>query len=162
MPLKGEFASHCKRGHARIPENLYSDNGCRLCCKLRSAAKVEKILAWEKANPEEHANRMRSWTATSEGKRSVRNTKLKQQYGITLEEYEKLLESQGGKCAICPTVLDSSQSTTIPHVDHVHNQTGRIRGLLCLRCNLGLGSFRDNPQLLKRAVDYLRYFEARP
>ena len=76
-----------------------------------------------------------------------------QQLGITEDEYLGLLEIQGGQCAICKADQPWSRSTTW-HVDHDHI-TGEVRGLLCSRCNRGLGYFRDDPALLNRAIDYL-------
>lgn len=64
--------------------------------------------------------------------------------------YDQLLAKQGGKCAICGEEANGNRLA----VDHNH-ETGEIRGLLCHQCNTGLGSFRDNPQLLKQAIAYL-------
>jgi hypothetical protein len=71
-------------------------------------------------------------------------------YGLTLEQYQSLVEKQGGRCAICKRVLEK-----ILVVDHCH-ETGRVRGLLCDRCNAGLGMFVDNPLILKSAIEYLK------
>ncbi len=71
-------------------------------------------------------------------------------YGINLAEYEALLAKQDGKCAIC----GGKDEWFSLAVDHCHG-TGRIRGLLCSQCNRGLGLFKDNPEHLKRAAEYL-------
>ena len=87
----------------------------------------------------------------------VRDRKLKDAYGIGLEEYTCLLKKQKGKCAICRMaehVLFRGQPYRLS-VDHCH-KTGKVRGLLCRSCNHGLGHFRDRPSLLVRAVEYLR------
>lgn len=68
-------------------------------------------------------------------------------YGLSSEVYQEMLSEQGGRCAICRRKVRL-------HVDHDH-QSGVVRGLLCFQCNVGLGGFRDNPVLLKRAVKYL-------
>lgn len=87
-----------------------------------------------------------------------RSCTLKRQFGITLEEYQKLFESQQGLCAICSqpeSVVDwRSKEVKRLAVDHCH-KTGKIRGLLCTNCNHGLGKFKDNPMLLQKALDYL-------
>ena len=74
-------------------------------------------------------------------------------YNMTQERYEKLLAEQGGVCAICRKF---NTFRTTPHmtIDHSHI-TGGVRGVLCAKCNTGLGGFRDNPELLWRAIKYL-------
>jgi hypothetical protein len=79
-----------------------------------------------------------------------RERQLKNLYGIAIEEYNLLFQKQNGKCAICNnTQLDRRLA-----VDHDH-KTGKIRGLLCQKCNTALGRFEDNSELLKRAIQYL-------
>ena len=83
-----------------------------------------------------------------------RRGKLKRQYQLSLEEYDALLSQQNNCCAVCKTKEPGGNS---PHfkIDHDH-RTGLIRGLLCNRCNSGLGHFRDNPVTLHAAAEYLR------
>lgn len=64
---------------------------------------------------------------------------------------EKLLAAQEGKCALCGRAITLRSSK----LDHCH-RTMRVRGLLCNNCNIGLGVFRDDPDLLNKAIDYLR------
>ena len=80
------------------------------------------------------------------------NWNLKRTYGITLEDYNKLLEEQGGVCKICG--LKDQPGKFRLAVDHDH-KTGAVRGILCNGCNGGLGLFKDSPTLLRRALDYL-------
>ena len=80
----------------------------------------------------------------------TRNQQLLMKFGITLEEYNKLLESQNGVCAICGKPPGKKQLA----VDHDH-ETSRVRGLLCSNCNHGLGNFKDTPKLLFGAIGYL-------
>ncbi len=75
---------------------------------------------------------------------------LKFRYGITSEEYRNVLQKQDSKCAICGAVPGKRSL----HVDHDH-ETGKIRGLLCHKCNVGLGHFSDDPNLLIKASKYL-------
>lgn len=79
-----------------------------------------------------------------------RNGNLMRKYGITVDEYDRILSKQGGVCKICGK---SSQGVSLA-VDHDH-QTGRIRGILCENCNRGLGMFKDSPMLLAEAIKYL-------
>lgn len=98
----------------------------------------------------------------------ARRANHKYLYGLTYEERDALLRAQGGKCAICDTALyyvvqpdgivrppaknaDGMGRTVI---DHCH-KTGKVRGLLCTRCNLMLGHGRDDPGILKKALAYL-------
>ena len=69
---------------------------------------------------------------------------------LTEDEYEAMLEAQGGVCAICKEKPKGSRLS----VDHVHG-TDQVRGLLCNLCNPALGLFKDNPDRLKRAIEYL-------
>ena len=82
--------------------------------------------------------------------RSTRNTKLKLNYGITLDIFEQMVMEQGNKCKICGS--DNNDRTL--HVDHCHT-TLKIRGLLCSKCNSGLGMFNDNTEMLQLAINYL-------
>ena len=81
-----------------------------------------------------------------------RERKLKSRYGITIEEYNRLLKKQRGRCAICK--LSEDEHTNSLAVDHCHS-TGNIRGLLCARCNTGIGMLKDNIEVLKSAITYL-------
>lgn len=71
-------------------------------------------------------------------------------YGVTVNQYNKMLEGQQGVCRIC----NDPPSRRHLCVDHCH-ETGKIRGLLCVPCNAGLGNFKDNPDLLEEAKRYL-------
>ena len=73
---------------------------------------------------------------------------LKRRYKLEVEDYIQMCEEQGGCCAICRTF------TPRLCVDHSH-ETGKNRGLLCHKCNVGLGQFNDNIQLLADAISYL-------
>lgn len=84
--------------------------------------------------------------------RSRRNWKLRR-YGLTVEDYEAMLAAQGGRCAICREAPDSRRRHDLA-VDHCH-ETELVRGLLCHRCNVGLGHFNDRPNLLRAAAEYL-------
>lgn len=72
-------------------------------------------------------------------------------YGITPDEYDALLASQAGKCAICESTDHAATDWQVDH-DHV---TGAIRGLLCRPCNVALGLMRDDVDRMRRAIDYL-------
>jgi hypothetical protein len=119
---------HLQRG-PRTSEG-YRRPTCKSCDAKQS-------MAWAKANPE----KVRVFR---------RKAKLKEKYGISIEDYNSLLEKQGGVCALC-----NKQHLRRPlNVDHCHN-TGKVRGLLCDKCNLGIGLFDDNPELFEKVREYL-------
>jgi len=93
---------------------------------------------------------------------SQRNRSLKHKYGITTQDYEAMLNKQGGTCAICNSTESKGAGTHNNFsVDHAHDDTKKIRGLLCNRCNGALGMFSDNMELLQKAVEYLNKNEGR-
>ena len=101
---------------------------------LRDAAR-EAVRAWQQGNPHKRkAQRLRK-------------------YGIELSDFEGLMAIQGGQCAICG-MSDTSKPSMFPVVDHCHT-TGKVRGLLCMACNQGLGKFKDDPNRLFAAIAYL-------
>lgn len=79
---------------------------------------------------------------------------LKRNYGIGIDEYNSMLLSQEYGCAICGVHNDSLKRNLA--VDHNHD-TGQIRGLLCHGCNTGIGLFKENPEMLRRSIDYLAF-----
>lgn len=97
----------------------------------------ERTAEWRKSHP----TRISAWW-------------LKTKYGITVEQYEALLEKQGHKCAIC-----GKPHSVVPYkrlnVDHDH-KTGKVRGMLCHDCNLAIGFFLDDVSLLEAAIRYLQ------
>lgn len=86
------------------------------------------------------------YTADRQHRGPGRNGRARQLLGPA--GYQVMLEAQGGRCAICGDLMDP------PHADHCHVED-RARGLLCRTCNLGLGYFRDRPDLLDAAKAYL-------
>lgn len=82
-----------------------------------------------------------------------RETQFKYRYGITKADFDQMWEEQAGECAICFNTLTLELRGYA--IDHNH-ETGEVRGLLCNRCNTGLGLFRDNPSYLASAEVYLR------
>lgn len=79
-----------------------------------------------------------------------REYNLNRKFGIGFIEYQKLLEKQKGICAICK----EPPKTRMLAVDHCHD-TGQIRGLLCSKCNRGIGYLNDDPERLKQAIKYI-------
>lgn len=91
-----------------------------------------------------------------------RDRELRKSYGITLADYDLMLEGQGGVCAICkePETLINHDRTMPLAVDHCHD-TKRVRGLLCAHCNQAIGKFDHDVALMEGAIGYLRKYEGR-
>jgi hypothetical protein len=87
----------------------------------------------------EHPEKVKEW---------ARKAYLKKEYGLTGEAYIELLTKYQSSCAICGAKRGLG-------VDHKHDATKAVRGILCGSCNRGLGMFRDSPQLLEKAILYL-------
>lgn len=83
-----------------------------------------------------------------------RSSTLRWRYGINKEDYEQKLEKQNGVCAICKEPRLRNKDKFLA-VDHCHT-TGKFRGVLCTRCNTGIGLFRDNIVNLEAAIKYLK------
>jgi len=81
----------------------------------------------------------------------LRRYSLKKRYGLSIEDYNTMLEKQNGVCAIC-----KKPNSTNKHfaVDHCHS-TKKIRGILCDNCNKGLGVYHDDTSILQNAILYL-------
>ena len=81
---------------------------------------------------------------------------LQKLYNITIDEYEALRESQGGKCSICgiSKPIMGRRGNKALAVDHCHT-TGKVRGLLCVNCNTALGLFGEDMKTIKKAITYL-------
>ena len=91
--------------------------------------------------------------------RCHRSEQLVRSYGITMDEYERMLEEQGGACRICKRTNENGRELSVDH-DHSccpgRTSCGRcVRGLLCNRCNIGLGYFREDIACLRAAAEYL-------
>jgi hypothetical protein len=127
--------------HAERQRGYYQKNKERLLSQ--QAAYRERNKASIYAKQKEYRDRNRPVI-------SARNRHKK--YGITPAEFDALISGQGGRCAICADRLDVDGYRKI-HVDHCHT-TGRVRSILCSGCNVGLGHFRESPELLRKAAAY--------
>ncbi len=102
----------------------------------------------QKFASQEFRQRVRSYP--SRAKTPQRAANLKAKYGLSLDDYQTMLEQQNGSCMICKAIPNKHLA-----VDHCHT-TGKIRGLLCGKCNTGLGLFYDDHDLLLTAATYLK------
>lgn len=136
------YYSWCKRCVAdqknqrrRDPEYRLKTQESQRRCYANNASYRSNVLASKKAK-------------NADGSLSKQRYKmaLKRKYGLSTAQFDAMVDQQQGMCAICSNALEC--------VDHCH-VTGVVRGLLCNRCNLGIGMLDDNPVLLKQAAEYL-------
>jgi hypothetical protein len=122
-----------------IEKNISDFYTGRKDCKDCKNAKARQ---WRKDNPENtdrHLVRMRERAK-------------ERRYGITQEQFDQMLVDQNNKCKICCIEFKGTKFT---HIDHCHD-TNRVRGLLCNDCNLALGQFMDNTDIMDNAIKYLQ------
>ena len=117
----------------------------------KRARRAAYLKTYRVENREQLAVRSKTWRAKNKdrNKLSVRRSRLKGKYGITTEEFDAILLSQGGRCKICRTDAPGFWC-----VDHSH-ATDHVRGILCNPCNLALGHVKDTPAILKAMIRYL-------
>ena len=124
----------------------------------RQLARYAARYAVKRLDPEfrqKNNDRMKEWAKTH--KRNVQHQDLMKRYGITIDEFEKLLIEQDNVCAAChqPEQRRHRGGVCRLAVDHDH-ETGKVRGLLCSHCNVILGMANDDPSILEGIIEYLR------
>jgi len=152
--MKDKICYKCKE--TKPLDQFYSDkyrkDGVRSYCIICSTKYAKD---WHDKHRESSRKSARKYYQSNSEKIKAYN--LMRRYGLTLEDREILLEKQGGGCAICGVkkAIQTSGKFGEFSVDHNHT-TGKIRGLLCPGCNVGLGYFKENPDSLLKAVEYLK------
>lgn len=119
---------------------------CKQCSYEKHAAYINKSPK-HKARAAERAREWREKNPERE-----RDNGRKSRYGMAKGAYAEMLAAQEHKCAICRSPDPGGRGSF--HVDHCHS-TGRIRGLLCHGCNVSIGHFQNDPNILRAAIDYL-------
>ena len=118
--------------------------------KDKRNARRRELYAQDEWRRIQQRQKTKEWQLAHPEKRKAQRMK---KYQISLQEVSQLLTNQNGRCAICG--FSSMENPNLfPLVDHCH-ATGKVRGLLCLNCNQALGKFKDNPEVLRAAADYL-------
>jgi hypothetical protein len=114
---------------------------------------------WKAKNPEKVKGYTEKWRAANPErvKAKERAAGYRRNYGITIEEFDSMLASQDGTCAIC--YAEPRPGKRNFHVDHDH-ETGKVRGILCHNCNTAVGLLDENLERLSAATSYLRKFGA--
>lgn len=118
---------------------------------MLTPSQKESQRKWYLANRERMKEKSRRFKKTPRGKEVYRKSLLKRQFGLSLEKYTEMFNSQSGLCAIC----NKSQSYKMLAVDHNH-KTGRVRGLLCSICNTVLGLLYEDMTTMKSMMDYIQ------
>ena len=133
-----------------------------LTCTVCSESKTEENFSLRSNRPKGHTSRCKECDRKDWVKRYKpglqRAYKLQAKYGLSLKDYQSLLDKQNGLCAICKqpeTSKSRSGKLKSLAVDHCHI-TGKVRGLLCHHCNTGIGKLKDNVELLESAIKYLK------
>lgn len=128
------------------------------CENSWKTTKTASDAKYREENADSISAYQKQWAEENREKR--RNYLRLKNYGITPERFKEMVEEQEGLCAICggpPRMTNGGKEDTL-HIDHCHDSMD-VRGLLCGPCNVGLGSFQDNPEVLKRAIEYLEKFK---
>lgn len=169
LPLSGPHDKLCRtcdtrKLHAEFAPDARSKDGmawrCRDCAR-------RAIARWCSANIEHQRDKARAQARKFRAANPaymrdyMRATRLKKR-GLTVEQFNQMIAQQDGLCRICQIPLEVS-ATNKPGasrarqacVDHDH-ATGRLRAILCTRCNRGVGMFDDDPELMAKAMAYLR------
>lgn len=156
-PSKGQrdglqnWCRPCKRASMRLPYD--------------HPQKVKQRAIWQSL-PHDHPRKVKSradslkkyYADTKTHRTRARRAKLKREFGITPDRWDALFAEQGERCAVCKTDDFGGKR---PHTDHCH-KTGEVRGLLCKRCNQGVGFFVDDPNLMRAAADYIERSRSKP
>jgi hypothetical protein len=133
--------------HATNPEKKNSMERARYAGSPER--KRLKNKEWARANSEPLNAKHVSWNKANP--RKARGYWIKSEYGLSLEEWDTMLLAQSGLCAICYRHFRNKKE---PFVDHNHS-TGKVRGLLCQKCNTLLGNAFDSITILLSAIEYL-------
>lgn len=164
---------HCKQCDTTKPKSEFHKEArrkdglntyCRQCRSQTAKEWYEKnkeqakktAIAWQEKNPDYK----KEWRKNNPDKvKGYEERKKLRRYGVTIEQYNNLLDQQNNRCAICKEEEENGRPF---HIDHDHsccpgkNSCGEcVRKLLCYACNWGLGFFKDNPVFLRGAAEYV-------
>ena len=138
----------CSKCERLLPKSMFyssktNKRGVQSRCKDCNRKDKKKYYKENKEALQEYAKR---------NKDVERNRRLLNEFGITLDDYYRIINDQGGGCAMCGiTEEEYGRSLSVDH-NHV---TGEVRGVLCNNCNLGLGMLKDNIDILRAGLKYL-------
>jgi hypothetical protein len=141
--MRDRHRSECKSCHAVARKARYAKD---------PGAEIRRVQRWRDANYDRYMATQRAYKRANKARlqKQHRDRHLRKNYGIVSEEFDLLVLAQLNLCAICLRYFGKQL-----HVDHDHT-TGRIRGLLCGKCNKAIGLLDDRPQRADAAAKYLR------
>lgn len=162
MPISEERKAYREANREVLLEKQRARNAAHY--QANKDAYKNRSKAWREANPvkyreatKRHAEenrlkvmeRSRQWYMENLERAKVTSRKNKlARYGLTMEAFDEMFQAQRGECLICQDVMSK------PAVDHCH-ASGKVRGLLCRKCNSALGLLKDCPETIRRAAEYL-------
>lgn len=152
---KLKWCAKCKTEKPATDDNFYlTDSGLYPHCKECKRGSIRRHYADNRADISNRRKRKRDLEGIPESHKAASyRSRLRRVYSITQEDFDLMLTDQGGRCKICFTDTPGGGRSKFS-IDHDH-VTGKVRGLLCLACNTGLGNFKDDLGALHRAVTYL-------
>ena len=161
-----ETIQHLLRSHwkecRRLPQLAADEKICTLCQEIRQ---LDHFPAHAR-EPDGKGNHCKpctqersiTWYHAGDHRENRKHTLRQKLYNLSRTEYEAMLQSQSGLCAICGLPPDGGPKSSTLHVDHNH-ATGVNRALLCTDCNHGLGNFKESRSVLRKVIAYLDMYE---
>jgi hypothetical protein len=148
---KARYLSN-KEKQATYQKARYAKNRGVLLAKQKAYynENKEERLAFANKYYADNWDKLKSMRVEQKDRR--RNRRILRVYGLSQDGYDALMKMQGGGCAICGTTEWKGWGGGC--VDHDH-KTGAVRGILCFHCNSAIGLLKDNPKLVRAALDYL-------
>lgn len=144
---------NCTETNPQPLDNFFNDKGFKSGkMSLCKTCKQAKTMKWRENNKAVYNSYTAGWRKRNPDKQH--KMEIKRLYGLSIEDYNKMLTAQACGCKICGKQHDSSKKRGRLYVDHCH-LTGEVRGLLCGACNSAIGYFEDNTGLLEKAIAYL-------
>lgn len=153
LVLHNRHKTHCGKGHPFSEENTHrrpdGSRRCKTCHKAQERGRYrDNPEVSAKVKLRSNARRFSHAEAISGYKKSYRRRESLKKLGLSWDDFERLLKEQEDRCFVC------KREDVVLCIDHDH-VTGKVRGLLCHNCNLGVGNFKDNPDFLRKAANYL-------
>lgn len=143
-----------EKDESEFIRNRSTPSGVGGYCRPCAAERAKK----RRLNDPRAAVYAKDWSRKNKDKMRVyrRRNLLKNQYGLSIEDYEQMVEAQNGLCAVCEKEPEGGRHEVL-YVDHDH-ATGRTRLLLCAKCNFAIGLLGDDVEVARRLVAYLQRF----